>query len=208
MPAPASARRLRMRRPPRLVWISRPTRPDLGYEGRAWALWPTPGDLSQSVAALAPEVRMPSQDAISAAVRAALAPVTSITGDRASAIVRALRQAPVHLGSLDRRGRADGDDGEEPIILTAETPDQEEEAEIAVMGSTVRACLDTLAAEGDRGSELAEVLRRSHGIAGPEETLVEIARTGLQSTGRRVSRSAVAALRDEASAALRAAVLG
>lgn len=141
-----------------------------------------------------------------ALLEAAMEPLARATGLKTASMLAALRSSPTHLDSLDRRGRGGDDEEGEPIQLVAHEVDPAEEYEAAMLLSTVRHGLASMAEEGDRGRERAEVVRRLYGLQGPEETLLDIVRTGLQSTGRKVSRGTVTALRDEGEAWLRGAV--
>lgn len=112
-------------------------------------------------------------------------------------IRKAIAQAPHYVASLDQRGRVTGDDEDDrpAIVLVAEEDDGEAQAEKALLWRQLGEGIEHLCETGESGQEQAEIIRRSYGLEGPEESLTAIASEPLQSTGRTINRNKAKELR-------------
>lgn len=132
-------------------------------------------------------------------VRICLGPLAAAAKSKPDTLRKAVATMPHYVDSVDRKGRVKGDDDDDDrpsVILVSQAEDGAAEAEAAVMARQLGEALDALCETGPRGEEQAEVVRRSHGLAGPEEALVAIASEPLQSTGREINRNQARELRD------------
>jgi len=133
----------------------------------------------------------------------AMAHIAEAHGRKAEAILEALRHSPIHFSSLDP---AWDEDSQRPGVVLASTDERDDtEAEAWIQTKEMLGLLDDLAGRDDEGAEQAEIIRRSYGLGGLEllserpesEALTAIAKSGRESTGRKIHRNKASALRDE-----------